>query len=322
MQTKRLYAFDVLKLFAIFMVLWGHSVQYLLSGLYLDKPIYVYIYSFHMPLFMIISGYFSVKSLQLDFPSFFKKKAMSLLWPCVPWGILMLFVWSSLKYKFDFTQVSAMDFRNYIVESFWFLKSCFCCYLLSYLSYRLGKYKVAAFAVTLLLSQFTMQYGLRIMYPCFLMGILLKEYPAIMQFVRRYSLFIGILFLLLLTAWDKSFLQPNVPIWKYLYRFALGTVGSLAIIGLFRRLFDNVDDSKSWVKSCCDWGKYTLEVYILQCFILESFLAVLLRLDKLGTFVGNLIATPLISFGILWLCIVITKNIYKSKMLAYFLFGR
>lgn len=59
MSTKsgRLASLDMLKGFAIFMVIAGHAVQYLISGDYYDKAVYRVIYSFHMPLFMAITGF-------------------------------------------------------------------------------------------------------------------------------------------------------------------------------------------------------------------------------------------------------------------------
>ena len=80
---KRLPYFDVLKLFAIFLVLWGHCIQYFLSSQYSDEPVYRYIYSFHMPLFMMISGYFSASSMRLHFTELITKKSRQLLLPCV-----------------------------------------------------------------------------------------------------------------------------------------------------------------------------------------------------------------------------------------------
>lgn len=55
----RLASMDMLKGFAIIMVIAGHAVQYLISGHYYDKEVYRLIYSFHMPLFMAITGFFA-----------------------------------------------------------------------------------------------------------------------------------------------------------------------------------------------------------------------------------------------------------------------
>lgn len=53
--------FDAIKLFAIYLVIWGHCILHL-QGYKFDQwqnPIYRLICSFHMPLFMTISGYFA-----------------------------------------------------------------------------------------------------------------------------------------------------------------------------------------------------------------------------------------------------------------------
>ena len=50
---------DLIRGFAIFLVVWGHSLQFLNSQTvdYEALPAFAWIYSFHMPLFALISGY-------------------------------------------------------------------------------------------------------------------------------------------------------------------------------------------------------------------------------------------------------------------------
>jgi len=52
---------------AIFLVVLGHCPQSLYpeKGGFIGKPLFLYIYSFHMSLFMIISGYFSGTSINV-----------------------------------------------------------------------------------------------------------------------------------------------------------------------------------------------------------------------------------------------------------------
>lgn len=55
--NKRIAYFDLLKLFAVLLVIVGHVIsQYDDRGY--GHPINVWIYSFHMPLFMFMSGLF------------------------------------------------------------------------------------------------------------------------------------------------------------------------------------------------------------------------------------------------------------------------
>ena len=73
-NVARNKAFDVLKLFAIFLVVWGHCIQNLHSGDFYSEPVYKIIYSFHMPLFMVISGFFSKSAMSFSGLAFFNKK--------------------------------------------------------------------------------------------------------------------------------------------------------------------------------------------------------------------------------------------------------
>ena len=69
-MQKRIALWDNLKLFLIFLVVLGH----LINGYYPDSPIfgplYLIIYTFHMPAFVFVSGLFSKKSVNGDkFPT-------------------------------------------------------------------------------------------------------------------------------------------------------------------------------------------------------------------------------------------------------------
>lgn len=58
MVTKRVDLFDTTKFLLIFLVVYGHMLQPYREISY-NSELYSLIYSFHMPLFIIISGYFS-----------------------------------------------------------------------------------------------------------------------------------------------------------------------------------------------------------------------------------------------------------------------
>lgn len=89
MNSIRLQAFDAIKFFAIYLVLWGHAIQYVMGGDYENNLVFRTIYAFHMPLFMTISGYFATSSLELSLVPFLKRKFMQLLYPAFVFGILV-----------------------------------------------------------------------------------------------------------------------------------------------------------------------------------------------------------------------------------------
>ena len=67
------------------MVLWAHGIQHLTTTDCIVNPVYRWIYSFHMPLFMMVSGYFSGRSMRLSFWVFLGKKLKQIAIPGFVW---------------------------------------------------------------------------------------------------------------------------------------------------------------------------------------------------------------------------------------------
>ena len=80
-RTDRIAFIDALKCFAIFLVVCGHVLQYLQPLPYSVVPMYRLIYTFHMPLFMMLAGFFAANVSDKDFKAFFSGKAVRLLLP-------------------------------------------------------------------------------------------------------------------------------------------------------------------------------------------------------------------------------------------------
>lgn len=62
MATKRIEKWDNLKFLLILLVVIGHFCEYFIVGNTTVKNIFAFIYSFHMPLFIFVSGLFSKKN--------------------------------------------------------------------------------------------------------------------------------------------------------------------------------------------------------------------------------------------------------------------
>lgn len=90
-SIRRLIWPDVLKCFAIFLVILGHIIATYDNRVY-DAPINQWIYSFHMPLFMMLSGIFFKYALMKPFKQLLKGKIIQLLVPLCTWGVILLFV--------------------------------------------------------------------------------------------------------------------------------------------------------------------------------------------------------------------------------------
>ena len=73
MRQNRNFIFDATKALAIWLVLLGHCIQYLSGADYHTDALYQFIYSFHMPLFFMVSGFFFASSLKLNWWQFLQK---------------------------------------------------------------------------------------------------------------------------------------------------------------------------------------------------------------------------------------------------------
>lgn len=93
MKERSLYL-DVVKGLAIILVVVGHCIQFgsgadvLRSGVFFADPLFKFIYSFHMPLFMLVSGYLFRYSIQRPAAQVVIAKVRSIVVPLVVWVTL------------------------------------------------------------------------------------------------------------------------------------------------------------------------------------------------------------------------------------------
>lgn len=88
-MKNRNQTIDILKGIAVLAVLLGHAVQRGLITGYTDVLIFRIIYSFHMPLFMILSGY-TLKAYNKNYDfNFLKKRFLRLMIPTIIWSYLI-----------------------------------------------------------------------------------------------------------------------------------------------------------------------------------------------------------------------------------------
>ncbi len=92
---------DIIRGFAIILVVWGHCIQegngadFSARMLYFDDKLYQFIYSFHMPLFALIAGYFAYSSMKRATDN---KKAFSLLRRRVSLYLIPIVFWTLTEY--------------------------------------------------------------------------------------------------------------------------------------------------------------------------------------------------------------------------------
>lgn len=133
---------DVLKGFGTVLVVLGHCIQsgsgmaYMEGTCYFEDRWYQFLYSFHMPLFMVISGWYAWSSVQRaksaeDRKAMIKRKCAYLITPSVGWKLIeFTYVTAAGIYPYTRFGVLCKDIFIEILTSNWFLWAILYCFLL------------------------------------------------------------------------------------------------------------------------------------------------------------------------------------------------
>ena len=189
MQNRDL-TLDLAKGLAITLVVLGHALQYSFgeaytsSNLFFDNIVFKTIYSFHMPLFMLISGYLFYTSNQKDFRTLALSKLMAIGIPIVTFTIICNWstFWGILVEK-GVLHFFASFIDNLIRGwAMWFLSSLLMNMLIVSVITRITHSVMLRNVVLLLIfvgSMFVPDYLLpgvfKFMFPFFCIGYLVKE---------------------------------------------------------------------------------------------------------------------------------------------------
>lgn len=130
-MKERILYWDVIKCFAIFMVVWGHSIEFLQpdTSKGWSDPVAAMIMSFHMPLFMTVSGYFAKSVFYSGIKEMITKKSRQLLLPSVSIYFLIGVILIFLRRQEFLPAMNSL--LGYCLVSFWFLKALFIFYVLT-----------------------------------------------------------------------------------------------------------------------------------------------------------------------------------------------
>lgn len=331
MVKERILWIDFLKLLAIYLVVWGHVI--LCMGMEHDyvmreNSVYSFIYSFHMPLFMTISGFFS-NSL-LSGQGNIKRKFLQLIVPCISLGIFCLIC----------------DIHSL---NFWYLKSLFICYLIwcvffilfhRHIKIGILLFFVLGFFIFPLLTRipFISSYKVDFMLPFLGLGLLISSYKELIdKRILLFALIAAVLFLFGEFFWnssylwyfskplwidykallfDKQLIVDMTTFWQSLWRYVVGLFGSC----FFLFACWSVNKSKLGGQ-LGKLGRYSLHVYILQSFIVELNIFHIL-FPTSNECVYSYIYAPLFSIAVVAVCILAAKILEKNKYVAFFLFGK
>lgn len=272
--------FDNAKFLLILLVVFGHFIQPFIGDSVLLEDGYYFIFTFHMPAFVLISGYFT-KGFQR--PGYLEKLVRSIVFPY----IIFELIYAVFYYLIDSSRSVDFDLLN-PEWSLWFLVSLFCWHLGLYAFTKLpaGWSIALAFGISIAAGYIDWVNHLMslsrtvVFFPFFLVGhFLTKEH---MKFIQdRCYKWLGIsLFFILATLvqqnasmnkywvfgsqpYDHFLDDPNFGWLVRIYIYSLSFMGILAFLILVpKRAF-----------FFTKWGQNTIFTYLLHGFIVKGLRA-------------------------------------------------
>lgn len=337
-EKERLKIIDLLKGVAIFLVVFGHSIQYgsgnyfYKEELFFSNNLFKLIYSFHMPLFMLISGFLFYKTKNSILKVVVKSKIKALLLP--------LITWQSIFYIVSFLFISTLEFslKKYtssLIYGLWFLWAVFYCSIIVLIIDKIiyeEKIKKFLFLLIVIITFFTpdnLNLNLyKFVYPYFLIGYYSNEFIRILEKKFKISNFvlITVIFFILLQLYNYDsyiytskysiiFNENDVKTQLYinLYRFIIGLFGSIWMIFIIKYLDNNLNEESTLRKILELLGKNSMGIYIISGYIFLIFPKI--KLFQYLNYYQTLFQTLLILFFSLFFMSIIKRNKILNQIL-------
>lgn len=343
-MLKRNLYLDIVKGFAIIAVILGHSIQYGNGVEYLDNEsffdniVFQFIYSFHMPLFMLISGYLFYYSVEKkSISEITKVKCRSLLLPIfsfaiiAKYGVIISFIIGISRLE-EFTN----NFLKPVLLNYhlWFLWAALLNSIIVLIVHKI-KDSITIYAFIWLLFLFIPSHRLPPVYsfvfPFFVIGYMTNRHNVLSRIVIdiKILLLTSIAFITLFHFYDKSsFVYTTGQCilrekWIHylaldLYRFAIGFIGSMFILSSISYCYQHFYLKTPRIFSFLStMGLYSMGLYCFQDFLFLYYRRyALLHIENWGML--SPIATFLLIF---FLSYLLTHYSRKLKLANILLLG-
>ena len=346
---------NIVKGLAIFLMLWGHCIQYLAQGSFdfFENSVFKFIYSFHMPLFMIISGYLFYFSFQKrGMKDLIVHRSKPLLWTivfCSAFNYIITSGVMGLYSKHVMHLFNGAVLSNY--GSLWFLWSVLSSSIgIAIICKKTNKIWLQIFLLclwTIIVYAFPCGELNVFMYPYFVIGFYFAQFKNLRGGGNKILAFIVkimsiIIFIVMLVFYEKKYYiyttglyNSNYSfgeiVWIDVYRWAIGLFGCIAILSVVEILY-NIINKKTEKQlplslGLSKVGGKSLQIYALSVSLLSYWLpkvySKIISIVGYNFLVGNIyvynfVITPLFAvvycIGIYWL-VKLFEKIKFSKVL-------
>lgn len=309
--VKRDISFDFCKAILIILVILGHFLQQCIK--YSDGSTgsiynsYYFIYSFHMPAFMFISGYFSFGK-KADYKRVLRQTLLYLFLPMFLWDIVLMVYDTFLNSEnFNIQKLS---------YSLWYIKALIFIRIITLPFQKNPSLLLALFllSISLIAGQY---YLMGILLPAYVIGLYFHKF----NLLENKILIVGSIILFIV---ELVFIHPEIGVSKldiihnlnrasflnFLNRLVLGISGTIAVLWLLRRISRYIHESFYRL------GELTLGIYILQSILVERVFA------KYFSYVGNIIIYVMLAILTAILCGVLLSYCNNQFRYSKYIFGK
>jgi fucose 4-O-acetylase-like acetyltransferase len=288
MKNNRNEAIDIIKGVAVLLVLLGHATQRSFPN-YEHNFMMKLITSFHMALFIFVSGYvINLGRSTLDF-TWIKSKFQKLIYPYIIWYVIYYFFsnfsFSGLNPYLDYSG----GFLEYLKRGFlyptnglWFLWVLFFCYLVYFLAKSfLKQYTIVGMLVISAIVQvFTTKYFainyFVFYFPIFTLGYILGFYREyVSSYINKIGIACFVIYPIMFSQYIWKFESPifinsleidnhikKLMTLSYLYVTAISAILIVFMIANFIKF-------KHLKSLLIKYGKLSLEIYVSQGLVLN-----------------------------------------------------
>lgn len=277
-MKQREFYYDNAKFLLIFLVVIGHFITTFIGNQVIEQ-IYIFIYLFHMPAFILVSGYFAKG---INKPGYLKKVAKKLLIPYLLFQLIYSIYYFAL---YDENELTIQIFKPQ--WSLWFLLSMFCWYVLLYfykgfINRKLGM--TVAILVGLIvgyvdiIGNYLSLSRTFVLFPVFLLGYYMKK-EHFERLVSKQGKMLAAIVLLAMVLIIHFVLVDLPKEWMYgsksYEKLGAGLEGGAIRLFYYGLSFIMVFSVLAFVPKkeyfFSKWGAHTLYVYLLHGFIIRYF---------------------------------------------------
>ena len=322
---KRESWIDYTKLFACLLIVIGHLLQGLNKAnitwnenfyYYIDKFIYI----FHMPLFMCLSGYLYIKYTEInnkkDYVEFIKKKLLNLGIPYVIFYLAYVAI-NMFFSKSVNSQKGIQDILNILtnpIAPFWFLYVLFFIFLfIPIIEYKAKNKTKILIPIFIIFHIFSIFFSVHIyainnfMYYIFYFYIGILFINNRLDKINSKKIVINIILFFIFSIFYCYIYSKEIFKYKImdLIKFPLSTYGVFVSIIVFKKFYKKLENNRV----CKYISKYTFPIYLMHTTFSAGIRIALLKIGINNFYIQFLFG---IIFGVIG-PIIVAKLLEKSK---------